>query len=45
MLDKLLLSEDVLCIFPGLVLLAMFGIGIVHIVWTEVFKIWEGRGK
>ena len=38
MFDKILMSEDVLYLFPMFVILAMFGIGVVHTAWKSWFK-------
>ena len=38
MLDKIIMSEDILNLWPMFVILAMFGIGVVHMVWESWFK-------
>ena len=41
MFDKILMSEDVLCLFPLFVLAAMFGIGVVATIWKDLSKRWH----
>ena len=38
MFEKVLMSDDILYLWPMFVILAMLGIGVVHAAWTSWFK-------